>query len=98
MHKMVPNIDRAIKFGRRRAMLVLDHTQAVRDFKMRQIELAATTALMLLFAMTSPVDIARIITLAMAMVFIGLGTQEAARFRACGRSYQCRRSIEVVGF
>lgn len=79
-------------------MLVLDHSSAVRHFKMRQIELAVLAGWMLFLSVISPYEIPRIVLLVLAMTFVGLGTREATRFRACGRSYQCKRSIEILGF
>lgn len=81
------------KFGGRRAMLRAEHRWRLQEFRRRQVELAAVTALFVLFAAA----IGETVFMMPAALLASAGASEARRMRACGRDWQCKRSMEVIG-
>jgi hypothetical protein len=90
-------IQKAMKFGPRRTLRVLEHQQNIRVFLNRQYELAAIAVFNLIFFVCSGYSAPGIFFLVIGLTCIAFGTSEARRMLACGRFHQCNRSLEVVG-
>lgn len=81
------------KFGGRRALARDLHNDRKREVLLRQRQLAIIGTLFIgAFAITQVSAFALL-----AVLLFTTAAREAKRFRACGRYWQCRRSIEVIG-
>jgi hypothetical protein len=81
------------RYGGRRAIARQGHNETRRAFVLRQRQLAIVAALQLaVYAFTGVWMFALLAVLA-----VSAGEGEARRMRACGRYWQCKRSMEVIG-
>lgn len=81
------------KFGGKRALARDLHNDRRREFRLRQYELAAAGAWCLILALC----VGAAYFAPFVVLFFTTAEREARRHRACGRYWQCRRSIEVIG-
>lgn len=81
------------RHGKDRADRRRRHIDIRRDFRRRQIQLAAVGCWLILLFVISSVFLLG----ALALLVFSTATDECRRMRACGRYWQCKRSIEVIG-
>lgn len=80
-------------FGRDRAFTRLHHRDRLRDFRWRQYQLAGTGGMFILFFLFTQIVVFAIL----AVVMFSTATRECWRMRACGRYWQTKRSVEIIG-
>ena len=88
-----PFFDDLKRYGGPRALRRDRHRERVREFVLRQRQLAATGGLFIVAYVVSDVGLFA----ALAALMFSTATPECRRMRACGRYWQCKRSIEVIG-
>jgi hypothetical protein len=81
------------RFGGQRALIRDQHNDRHREFRARQFQLAAAGAWCILLALFAGIEYFG----PFVILFFTTAEREARRHRACGRYWQCNRSIEVIG-
>lgn len=81
------------RFGRERAFTRLKHRDRIREFALRQRQLATIGAVEIAFFIFSQHPVFS----GLALLFFTTATRECWRMRACGRYWECKRSVEVIG-
>ncbi len=76
----------------------LDHDMRKREYRWRQFELLSLAFIWGVGAAFTDIVGLKALGATLALVMIQQATQEAKRMRACGRYYQTKRSVEVLGF
>ncbi len=81
------------RYGKTRAFIRDEHRDRVREFKARQMQLAALAFWFLLMFAISQVPLLA----AIAICMFSTSVREITRMRAVGRYQQTKRSVEVIG-